>query len=159
MQWVQRKWKCGTNVSKMVENLLKAIHVLEGLQQAEHLRMLNVYGLHSTKINNWQRNRSWYEDPKNYCIQEFDAGMKRVVAKFIPPLLLPEQKEHHATVANDLIQTATSEPDFLKNAITGDKLWSTALIQKRRPSHPNGSCLILHNWRRRGRITARSKPC
>ena len=38
----------------MVENLLKVIHVLEGLQQAEHLRMLNVYRLQSTKIGNWQ---------------------------------------------------------------------------------------------------------
>ena len=28
----------------MVENLLKVIRILEGLQQAEHLRMLNVYG-------------------------------------------------------------------------------------------------------------------
>ena len=30
------------NASKMVKNLLKVIHVLEGLQQAEHLRMLNM---------------------------------------------------------------------------------------------------------------------
>ena len=37
--------------SKVVENLLKVIHVLEGLQQAEHLRMLNVDGLQSTKIS------------------------------------------------------------------------------------------------------------
>ena len=29
----------------MVNNLLKVIHVLEGLQQAEHLRMLNRYRL------------------------------------------------------------------------------------------------------------------
>ena len=34
---------------KMVENLLKVIHVLEGLQETERLRMLNVYGLQSTK--------------------------------------------------------------------------------------------------------------
>ena len=47
-----------------------------------------------------------------------DLGMKCVVAKFIPQLLLPEQKEHRAAVANDLIQTATSEPDFLKEVIT-----------------------------------------
>ena len=33
-----------------VENLLKMTHILEGLQRAEHLRMLNVYGLQSTKI-------------------------------------------------------------------------------------------------------------
>ena len=47
-----------------------------------------------------------------------DLGMKRVVAKFVPWLLLPEQKEHRAVVANDLIQTATNEPDFLKRVIT-----------------------------------------
>ena len=39
-----------------------------------------------------------------------DLGMKCVVAKFVLWLLLPEQKEHCAAVANDLIQTATSEP-------------------------------------------------
>ena len=39
--------------SKMIENLLKVIRFLEGLQQAEHLSMLNVYGLPSTKISDW----------------------------------------------------------------------------------------------------------
>ena len=48
--------------------------------------------------------------------------MKRVVAKFVQQLLLPEQKEHHAAVANDLIQTTANEPDFLK-VITEDELW------------------------------------
>ena len=47
--------------------------------------------------------------------------MKRVVVKFIPQLLHPEQKEHRAAVANDLIQTVTNEPDFLKKVITGDE--------------------------------------
>ena len=36
-----------------------------------------------------------------------DLGMKSVVAKFVLQLLLPEQKEHRATIANDLIQTTT----------------------------------------------------
>ena len=49
--------------------------------------------------------------------------MKRVVAKFVPRLLLPEQKEHRAAVANGLIQTATNEPDFLKKVITRDESW------------------------------------
>ena len=44
--------------------------------------------------------------------------MKHVVAKFITWLLLPEQKEHCAAVTNDLIQTTTNEPDFLKKVIT-----------------------------------------
>ena len=34
----------------MVENLLKVMHVLEGLQQ-ENLKMLNVYRLQSTEIS------------------------------------------------------------------------------------------------------------
>ena len=45
------KIKCSTNSSKTVNNLLKVIQVLEGLQQAEHLRMSNVYRLQSTKIS------------------------------------------------------------------------------------------------------------
>ena len=47
-----------------------------------------------------------------------DLGMKHVVAKFSLQLLLPEQKEHRAAVANDLSQTATNEPDLLQKAIT-----------------------------------------
>ena len=49
--------------------------------------------------------------------------MKDVLAKFIPQLLLPEQKEHHAAVANDLIQSATNEPGFLKKDIARDESW------------------------------------
>ena len=48
--------------------------------------------------------------------------MKHVVAKFVLWLLLPEQKEYRALVANDLIQTATNEPDFLQ-VITGAESW------------------------------------
>ena len=40
-----------------------------------------------------------------------DLDMKRVMAKFVLRLLLPEQKERHAEVANDLIQIATNDPD------------------------------------------------
>ena len=50
-----------------------------------------------------------------------DLGIKCVVARFIPWLLLPEQKEHRAAVANDFIETAIDEPDFLKKVITGDE--------------------------------------
>ena len=49
--------------------------------------------------------------------------MKCVTAKFTPLLLLPQQTEHCAAVAKDLIQTATNEPDFLKKVITGDEQW------------------------------------
>ena len=50
-----------------------------------------------------------------------ELGMKHIMAKFTLQLLLAEQKEHRAVVANDLIQTATNEPDFLKKVVTGDK--------------------------------------
>ena len=49
--------------------------------------------------------------------------MKRVMAKSVLQLLLSEQKEHRVAVANDLIQTATNELDFLKKVITGDESW------------------------------------
>ena len=49
--------------------------------------------------------------------------IKRVVAKFILRILLPEQKEYGAAVANDLIQTTTNEPDFPKKVVTRDELW------------------------------------
>ena len=44
--------------------------------------------------------------------------MKHVVAKFVLQLLLPEQKEHRAAVASDLIQIAPNEPEFLEKVIT-----------------------------------------
>ena len=58
-----------------------------------------------------------------------DLGMKHVVAKFIPQLLLPEQKEHCAAVGDDSIQTATNEPDFLKKVTTGDESCFLYLLQ------------------------------
>ena len=59
-----------------------------------------------------------------------DPGMKHVVAKFVLQLLLPEQKEHHAVVANDLIQTTTNESDFLKKVKPEMNCGSVAVIQK-----------------------------
>ena len=52
-----------------------------------------------------------------------DLGMKYVVAKFVPWLLLPKQKEHCAAVADDLIQPTTNEPDVLEKSITRNELW------------------------------------
>jgi hypothetical protein len=38
----------------MAGNPLRAIDVLKGLQQAEHLKNLKAFGLQSTKIGDWQ---------------------------------------------------------------------------------------------------------
>ena len=105
----------------MVESMLKVIHILGGLQQAEHLRVLNVYGLQSRKLGDWhERTRSWSGDSKNCCVWDFDVGSwhETCHGKFVPQLLLPERKEHRAIVANDLIQATTNEPDFLNKVIT-----------------------------------------
>ena len=52
-----------------------------------------------------------------------DLGMKCVMGKFTPRLLLPEQKEHRSAVTNDLIQTITNGPGFLKKVVTRDEYW------------------------------------
>ena len=52
-----------------------------------------------------------------------DLVMKYVVAKFILQLRLPEQTEHSASVAIDLIQITTNEQDLLKKVITWDVWW------------------------------------
>ena len=49
-----------------------------------------------------------------------DLGMKHFM-EIHTTALLPEQKEHWATVANALIQTIPNEPDFLRKVITGDE--------------------------------------
>ena len=51
-----------------------------------------------------------------------DLGMKRVVAKFILWILLPEQKEHCAAVANDN-SNHCQWARFLKTVITRDESW------------------------------------
>ena len=56
--------------------------------------------------------------------------MKYVLAKFVRWFLLPGQKEHHAVIVNDLIQTTTNEPDFLRKIITSDDGRSMAIIWK-----------------------------
>ena len=73
-----------------------------------------------------------------------DIGMKRVVAKFAPGLLLPEQKEHCAAVANDWVEVTTSEPNFLKKVVTRDESWVYSYDPETKPNHPNGSRLVLH---------------
>jgi len=50
-----------------------------------------------------------------------DLGKKRVAEKFVPRLLSREQKEFRAAVAQDLLETANNDPDFLRKVITGDE--------------------------------------
>ena len=52
-----------------------------------------------------------------------DLGKKCVAAKLVPRLLLKEQKEFCAEVAQDMLETANKDPDFPKKVITGDESW------------------------------------
>ena len=81
--------------------MFKVIHVLEGLQQAKHLRMLNVYRLYVINKDQQLTIRELSTDlgiAKTIVseILTWDLGMKRVMAKFIPQLLLLQQKAHRA---------------------------------------------------------------
>ena len=118
IQWVQHKWKCGTNT---FQRWLGICWKCQTPENVEHVR---------AAINKDQQLTVWELDddlgiPNTIVskILEQDLGMKCVVAKFVPRLLLPEQKEHCATIASDFIQTTTDEPHFLK-VMTGDESWS-----------------------------------
>ena len=49
--------------------------------------------------------------------------MRRVAAKFVPKLLSAEQKELCVEVAQDLLDTTSTDSEFLNTVITGDESW------------------------------------
>jgi hypothetical protein len=49
--------------------------------------------------------------------------MHRVAAKFVPKLLLCEQKELQLDITQDMLECANGDLDFLKTVITGDESW------------------------------------
>ena len=82
-----------------------------------------------------------------------DLGMECVVANFVPQLLLPEQKEHHTAVANDLIQTAT------KKVIIRDESWVYGYDVEMKDLSTQWKLPGSPHWRRHGKIAARSGQC
>ena len=52
-----------------------------------------------------------------------DLNMRRMAAKFVPKLLSAEQKELRVEVAQDLLDTTSTDPEFLNTVITGDESW------------------------------------
>lgn len=52
-----------------------------------------------------------------------DLGLKRVTAKFVPKLLTMEQKQLRLEIAQDMLDNANSNPNFLNTVITGDETW------------------------------------
>ena len=69
----------------MVENLLKVIHILAGLQHAENWECLTCMGCNQQRlVPDSARTRSWSGDSKDYCVRDFDADldMKFFMAKY-----------------------------------------------------------------------------
>ena len=50
-----------------------------------------------------------------------DLCMQRVSVKFIPELLLEQQKELHVEIAQDMLDCANNDLEFMKTIITGDE--------------------------------------
>ena len=109
----------------MVESLLKVLHILEGPATSRTPESVEHVGAAISKDQ-----QPTVQEPEadvgmpNTTAAEIlmqDLIMKYVSATFILQLLLPEQKEHRAAVASDLIQTTTNEPDFLSKVITRDE--------------------------------------
>ena len=49
--------------------------------------------------------------------------MWRVLAKFVPKLLMEEQKELQKEICNNMLDCANHDPEFMKTIITGDETW------------------------------------
>ncbi|PSN34952.1 hypothetical protein C0J52_17621 [Blattella germanica] len=76
-----------------------------------------------------------------YAILTKDLGLRRVSAKLVPKLLTMEQKQWRADNTQDMMDTAKSDPNFLKTVITGDETygWFMDTTQKRKFSRHKGN--------------------
>jgi len=50
--------------------------------------------------------------------------LRRVSAKFVPRLLIDDQKENRVEISQELLTSANGNGNFLKNIITGDGTWA-----------------------------------
>jgi hypothetical protein len=52
-----------------------------------------------------------------------ELGMHHVAAKFVPRILIADQKQQHVNVCEELHQIASDNATFLSRVITGDDSW------------------------------------
>jgi hypothetical protein len=52
-----------------------------------------------------------------------EMGMKCFSVKFVPKVLIVQQKETYLAVARDWLHCADQDEDFMKTLIIGDKSW------------------------------------
>jgi len=65
--------------------------------------------------------------------------MQQVAAKFVPCLLIDEQKQKYLKFIQELFDCANNDKNFLKNIVTGDKTWVYSYNVKSKPNLHNGS--------------------
>jgi hypothetical protein len=99
---------------------LRAIEVLEGLPQPENVESVRA----AINKNRRLTVRELDDDlgiPRTIVsqISTEDPGKNRRAAKFVPRPA--SRQEFRAAVAQDVIETANNDPDFLKNVIFGDE--------------------------------------
>ena len=52
-----------------------------------------------------------------------NLNLRRVSAKFVPKLLMEQQKELRKKISEDMLDLANHDPEFIKTIITGDETW------------------------------------
>ena len=52
-----------------------------------------------------------------------DLQMRHVTAKFVPLLLMAEQKDDRVSICTDLLDRAQNNPNFMSSVMTGDECW------------------------------------
>ena len=94
------------------ENIERVRLVIEGDRRLTVLELENDLGIPKTTV--WE-------------ILNKILGMTRVRAKFIPKLLMTEQKDLRSEIAQDNLEIASDDENVLKKVMTGDESWVTIL--------------------------------
>lgn len=63
-----------------------------------------------------------------------NLGLQQVAAKFVPCLLIDEQKQKCLKLSQELFDCANNDKNILKNIITGDETWVYSYDVKSKPS-------------------------
>ena len=57
------------------------------------------------------------------CTINNELGIRRVSAQFVPKVLTANQKDARVSVAQDLLEYAKNDENFIESIITGDESW------------------------------------
>jgi len=65
----------------------------------------------------------WVSIESVHTILTADLGLRRVSVKFMPNLLMMEQKQLRLEIAQDILDCVESDSNFLNTVIIGDESW------------------------------------